>query len=355
MIVEGAIVDVDGSRPAYVRFRKGRVVEVGLPGTDSGRGRERRIHGIVAPRAVNAHTHLGDSAVTREPPTSAVADIVGPRGLKFRLLASLTATEKERAMRAALDLMVREGVGAVVDFREEGFAGAEMLRRASDGLSIEVRILGRPLARPVELGELSRLLQISDGIGVSSAREEDSATRSLLADRAHRAGKWFALHASEAVREKPDAYLVPRPDLLVHLTKATADDLETVAKARIPVAVCLRSNAIFGRSPDLSLFVRAGVRLLIGSDNAMLNAPSIFRETEFAYLSSRRLGRPVEAQYLARAAYVEPWLWLEEPGRARIAPEMVGSPLVLRLPADDPAYQLVTRATEQLIVPIEAD
>jgi cytosine/adenosine deaminase-related metal-dependent hydrolase len=355
MLVEGAVVDVDGARPAYVRFRKGRVVEVGTPGTDSGRGKERRIHGIVTPRPVNSHTHLGDAAAAREPPRAGVSEIVGPRGLKFRLLASLPATEKERAMRAALERMVQEGVGAVVDFREEGVPGVEQLRRAARGLPIEVRILGRPTRRPVELGELSRLLSISNGVGVSSAREENPLTRTLLADRAHRAGKWFALHASEEVREKPDVYLLPKPDLLVHLTKASPDDLAAVAQARIPVAVCVRSNALFGRSPDLSAFARAGVRLLIGSDNAMLNAPSIFRETEFGFLSGRLLGHPVEAEYLARAAYVEPWLWLDEPGRARVAPGMVGTPLVLRLPAEDPAYQLVTRATEQLIVPTGAD
>ncbi len=355
MIVEGAVVDVDGARPAYVRFRKGRVVEVGTPGTDSRRGTERRIHGIVAPRPVNSHTHLGDAAAAREPPRTRVSEVVGPGGLKFRLLASLSPAEKERAMRAALERMVREGVGAVVDFREEGVQGVEQLRRAARGLPIEVRILGRPTQRPVEGGELSRLLRVSEGIGISSAREENPLTRTLLADRTHRAGKWFALHASEEVREKPEVYLLPRPDLLVHLTKATPDDLETVAKARIPVAVCVRSNALFGRSPDLSAFARAGVRLLIGSDNAMLNAPSIFHETEFAYLSGRLLGHPVDPEYLVRAAYVEPWLWLEEPGRARVGPGMAGTPLVLRLPPEDPAYQLVTRATEQLIVPTGAD
>jgi cytosine/adenosine deaminase-related metal-dependent hydrolase len=355
MIVEGAVVDVDGARRAYVRFRKGRVVEVGTPGTDSRRGKERRIRGIVSPRPVNAHTHLGDAGATQEPPRTAVSDIVGPGGLKFRLLASLSPSEKERAMRAALERMVQEGVGAVVDFREEGVPGVEQLRRAARSLPIEVRILGRPTRRPVEPGELSRLLGIADGVGISSAREENSLTRTLLADRAHRAGKWFALHASEEVREKPEAYLLPRPDLLVHLTKASPDDLAAVAKARVPVAVCVRSNALFGRSPDLAAFARAGVRLLIGSDNAMLNAPSIFRETEFAYLSGRLLGHPVDAEYLARAAYVEPWLWLDEPGRARVAPGMAGTPLVLRLPPEDPAYQLVTRATEQLILPTGAD
>ena len=355
MIVEGAVVDVDGARRAYVRFRRGQVVEVGSPGTDSSHGKERRVHGIVAPRPVNSHTHLGDAVVTQEPPHAAVAEIVGPGGLKFRLLSQRSAEEKEHAMRSALERLVREGVGAVVDFREEGVPGVEQLRRAAEGLPIQLRILGRPTARPVEPGELSRLLRIADGIGVSSAREETFEIRNLLADRAHRAGKWFALHASEEVREKPDAYLRPRPDLLVHLTKASIDDLEAVAKARIPVAVCLRSNALFGRSPDLSAFARAGVRLVIGSDNAMLNAPSVFRETEFAYLAGRWLGHPVDAQYLARAAYVEPWLWLDQPGRARVTPGMTGTPLAVRLPSEDPAYQLVTRATEQLIVPTGAE
>jgi cytosine/adenosine deaminase-related metal-dependent hydrolase len=204
MIVEGAVVDVDGARRAYVRFQKGRVVEVGTPGTDSRRGRDRRIHGIVTPRPVNSHTHLGDAAAAREPPRVDVTQIVGPKGLKFRLLASIPPAVKEQAMRSALEQMVREGVGAVVDFREEGVSGVEQLRRAAEGLPIEVRILGRPTHRPVEVGELSRLLRLADGVGISSAREEDLETRTVLADRAHRAGKWFALHASEEVREKPD-------------------------------------------------------------------------------------------------------------------------------------------------------
>lgn len=355
MIVEGAIVDVDGARPAYVRLQKGRVVEVGRPGTDSRRGKDKKIHGIVCPRPVNSHTHLGDAAAAQDPPRAAVSEVVGPGGLKFRRLAALSAAAKEAAMRAALERMVGEGIAAVVDFREEGVPGVEQLRRAAEGLPIDVRALGRPLRRPIEVGELNRLLRVSEGIGVSSAREENSLTRTLIAERAHRAGKWFALHASEEVRESPDAYLLPKPDLLVHLTKAAFDDLEAVARARIPVAVCLRSNALFGRGPDLAEFARAGVRLLIGSDNAMLNSPSVFRETEFAYLSGRLLHHPVDAAYLARAAFVEPWLWLDEPGRAHVAPGMTGSPLVLRLPPEDPAYQLVTRATEQLIVPTGAE
>ena len=93
-----------------------------------------------------------------------------------------------------------------------------------------------------------------------------------------------------------------------------------------------------------------GLKLLLGTDNAMFHAPSIWRELEFAYVASRLRRRPASAGYLARAALVEPWRWLGRPDAARIAPGTAARPLVLRLPPDDPAYQVVTRSTEHLIV-----
>jgi cytosine/adenosine deaminase-related metal-dependent hydrolase len=157
------------------------------------------------------------------------------------------------------------------------------------------------------------------------------------------------MHASEAVREKPERYLDPRPDLLVHLTKATVDDLTMVRDERVSVAVCPRSNALFGRQPDLLSMERLGLSVLVGTDNAMFHAPSLWREMEFAYVVSRLRRRPVSAAFLARAALVEPWKWLGEPEKALVVPEMPVSPLILRLPPDDPAYQVVTRTTEHLM------
>ncbi|MCI4368542.1 MAG: amidohydrolase family protein [Thermoplasmata archaeon] len=351
MIVEGAIVDRDGIRTGYVRFRGPRVIEVGAIGTDSTRGRVRRIHGIVVPPPVNSHTHLGDSVSSREPPLGPVGDIVGsPTGLKFRLLSETPRARKVRAMRSALARMRRAAVAATVDFREEGLDGVRQLREASTGSGVDVRILGRPLARPVDPVELDRLLKECDGIGLSSSREEGPEVRATIARRCRTLGKRYALHASEEVREPVDRYLSPKPDLLVHLVKATPDDLEAVGAAGVAVAVCPRSNALFGRRPDLARFEKLGLRMLLGTDNAMFHAPSIFRELEFAYVSSRLMERPVSPAYLARAAFVTPWEWLGEPRKAEIAPGSPATPIVLRLPTDDPAYQLVTRATEHVIV-----
>jgi hypothetical protein len=90
--------------------------------------------------------------------------------------------------------------------------------------------------------------------------------------------------------------------------------------------------------------------MLLGTDNAMFHAPSIWRELEFAYVATRLKGRPVSAAFLARAALVAPHIWLGSPRSADIEVGSPAIPLVLRLPPEDPAYQVVTRTTEHLIV-----
>jgi cytosine/adenosine deaminase-related metal-dependent hydrolase len=351
MLIEGAIFDVDGPRPGYVRLDRGRVVETGTVGADGTRGRVKKLRGIVVPAPVNSHTHLGDAVSTREPPRTSVEQLVAaPGSYKFRLLADADPHAKVRAMRGALRRLTREGVAAVVDFREEGLPGIRALREAARTVPIEVLALGRPLARPIEAGELAALLTLADGIGLSSAREESLESRRVVARACRARGKRYALHASEATREPPEAYLDPRPDLLVHLARATRDDLLAVREEKVPVAVCPRANALFGRQPDLGAMERLGLVLLLGSDNAMLESPSVWRELEFAYASSRLLDRPVSAEFLVRAALVAPWVWLGRPRQASIAAGSPARPLVLRLPPEDPVYQIATRTTEHVIL-----
>jgi len=351
MLVVGAILDIEGARPGYVRFRRGQVVEVGARGAEGRRRGERVIRGIVVPPPVNAHTHLGDSVSVREPPPGPVSKLIQPpHGYKFRILAEASRADKVRAIRSALARMEREGLAATVDFREEGRAGIELLREAARTSSLRVLALGRPLTRPVDPKELEEVLAIADGVGLSSSRDETEATRRSVARACHAAGKRFALHASEAVRERPERYLDPRPDLLIHLAKATPDDLVAVRDDGVSVAVCPRSNALFARQPDLGAMERLRLSVLLGTDNAMFHAPSLWREMEFAYVASRLRRKPVSSAFLARAALVETWTWLGEPECALVAPGMPVAPLVLRLPPDDPAYQVVTRATEHLIV-----
>ena len=351
LIVEGSLLDADGARPGYARLRGDRLVETGSIGTDSTRGRLRKVRGIVVPSPVNGHTHLGDAVATREPPHVSLSEMVRPPdGYKFRLLRDTPPAEKQRAMRQALAMMERQGVAVTIDFREEGLAGAKLLRAAGQGLRVRTILLARPIHRPLEPTELARLLDVADGISVSSIGEESVAARRTIARACRARGKWFALHASESVREPADEYLDPRPDLLVHLAKATADDLTRVADAGVSVAVCPRSNALFGRRPDLARFDRLGVRTLLGTDNAMFHSPSIWRELEFAYVTGRLARRPVRPEFLFRAAFVHPYEWLGTPDAARLRAGGPVRPLAFRLPPDDPAYQIVARATEHVMV-----
>ncbi len=351
LLVEGALLDIDGPRSGYALFRAGALVETGALGTASVGPAVRKVHGIVVPSPVNGHTHLGDAVATREPPHTPVADIVRPPdGYKFRLLKATSAPAKRRAMRGALDRMAREGVSTTIDFREEGLPGVRMLRAAARGLPIRAVVLGRPLRRPLDPAELDAVLEEADGIGLSAVGEESREVRTQVAEACRLRHRWFALHASESIREEPADYLDPRPDLLVHLAEATPEDLAEVARAGVTVAVCPRSNALFGRRPDLGEFARRGVRTVLGTDNAMFHSPSIWRELEFAYVTGRLMKRPVPPDFLFRAAFVEPYRWLGEPESARLAPGTTARPLVFRLPTDDPEYQIVTRATAQLMV-----
>lgn len=350
LVVEGAIFDRDGPRAGSVELRDGRIVAVGQIGADSTRGRVRRIRGIVFPPPVNGHTHLGDAVSRREPPIGPLRDLVAPPlGLKFRLLRDTPEPLKRAAMRAELRRLAREGVAAVVDFREEGLPGVASLHAAARGTGVEAIALGRPDHRPITPAQLAGLLRAAEGVGLSSSREESEADRTRVATACRKAGKPFAIHASEEVREAPEAYLRPRPDLLVHLTEARPEDLEAVRDARVTVAVCPRSNALFGRRPKLEVLERLGVPTLLGTDNAMFHAPSLFRELEFAYVSARLNDRPIRPEFLVRAVCVTPWEWLGRPERARIVPGAPFVPLVARLPSEDPAYQLATRATAHLI------
>jgi cytosine/adenosine deaminase-related metal-dependent hydrolase len=351
LIVEGSLLDADGARTGYARLRGGRLVEVGSLGADSTRGQVRRVRGIVVPSPVNGHTHLGDAVATREPPNVPLAEMVRPPdGYKFRLLRDTPPAAKQAAMRRALEMMERQGVAATIDFREEGVAGARLLRAASRGLSVRTVLLGRPLKRPIDPTEIGQLLRVGDGIGLSSIGEEATSARTAVARACRSRGKRFALHASESTREPVEDYLDPRPDLLVHLAKATPDDLLRVVEAGVAVVVCPRSNALFGRRPDLARFERLGVRMLLGTDNAMFHSPSIWRELEFAYVTGRLVRRPIGPEFLFRAAFVHPYEWLGEPGAARLVVGGPVRPLAFRLPPDDPAYQIVARATEHVMI-----
>lgn len=335
----GWVYGPDGFRRGTVHVRDGRVDAV-TEAVD----RDALARGIVLPLFVNAHTHLGDSVV-REEPQGTLADVVAPpNGLKFRRLAQATKEDLRSAMRRSLRRMVRGGTGAFCDFREGGVPGAALLRNALKDAEAEGTILGRPEGLEYDSDEVDGILELAQGVGVSSAVDWPHDALESIAAHVHRRDGLFALHASEEVREDLDPVLDLHPSFLVHLTAATESDWIRTAQEGIPVAVTPRSQAFFGRVPDLPGMRAVGLRLMLGTDNAMLAAPSVLTELGAAYDLARLRGGLPPADILAMAYAGANLLTgpssngIHEGGLARL--------LVLDLPLDgDPAYQTV-RASE---------
>ncbi len=132
---------------------------------------------------------------------------------------------------------------------------------------------------PVVLGrETVEALRESDGFGASGAND---ATFDAEREATREAGKLFGIHAGEVDDSDIDPALDLDPDFLVHLVHADEDHLDRIAAADIPAAVCPRSNLVtdVGLPPVEALLDHTDVAL--GTDNVMLNSPSMFREMEF--------------------------------------------------------------------------
>lgn len=238
---------------------------------------EKRVHNRwICPAFFNAHTHIADTIAMDNPCSGSLEELVTPpNGLKHRLLLQTSQENLISAMKGTLQEMVNTGTAGFADFREQGPDGVSALQEAAQGISIKPIILGRGG------GE-----QTSDGAGISSARDIDSWTD--IAARMKKEGKIVAFHAGEKDPEDIDAALSVQPDLLVHCTHATKKQIREIAEAKIPVAVCCRSNHLLGvtcsgNNPPLQEMTEAGVEILIGTDNAMFVQPDMMQEMSFIH------------------------------------------------------------------------
>lgn len=225
---------------------------------------------IVLPAFVNAHTHLGDS-VSKEAAVGLGLEeaVAPPESVKHRALKQAARSELVEAMRRTLTFMQETGTVTCMDFREFGVEGARALRDAADPLSITPFIFG---------SDDPSVLDVADGYGASGANDADFTDERAVARERNRP---FAIHAGEPDATDIDPALDLEPDLLVHMVHAEQPHLDRVAADSVPIAVCPRANAVLdvGRPPIRALLEHTTVAL--GTDNVMLNPPSMFREMAF--------------------------------------------------------------------------
>jgi cytosine/adenosine deaminase-related metal-dependent hydrolase len=271
----GKVLTQEGFIDGYVGFEDGVVVEVA-----KGRPETSIVEGVITPTLVNAHTHLADCIVPMDL-SMCLEDLVAPpNGLKHRMLGRASEDEIFQALLRMGALMRGRGVSRYIDFREGGETGARMLSLARG--KPEPTIMGRPMSLTFDKEEVRKILQVADGIGVSSISDWDYGTLSDLSAFVRSQGKRFAIHASERVREDIDQVLDLEPAFVVHMTQASGSDIESCAQAKVPIVACPRSNMFFGNLPPLATMLEKGAIVALGTDNAMLALPDILVEMEFA-------------------------------------------------------------------------
>ncbi len=269
-IAGGYMVDHGSLEPCTVVYSDGKVsIDHSLPDRSD-------FSAIFIKDMVNAHTHCGDYGLKIQKGLSMEELIAPPNGLKHRYLAGLDEKGLKDNIGRFDKASASFGSAAFIDFREGGVMGCRILRECSD----DAIILGRPVSKEYDPEEISEILSVADGIGISSISDIDEDYLEAVADQVRRERKIFAIHASERVREDIDIILSLDPAFVVHMCEATDDDMAKCAEAEVPIVVCPTSNGYFGKETPIQRMILNGADVALGTDNAMFCEPDLISEAK---------------------------------------------------------------------------
>jgi len=283
--LSGDVFDGERFFRGYVGIENGIVAEIG-----EGRPPEEpAASGTVIPGLVNAHTHSADGLLAFSGSPKIEDLVMPPNGMKHVYLRNAPDSELVLSMRSFTDVMFATGTTGFIDFREGGRKGAELMRVSSP--SPNGMILGRPSGK-YDADEMDSILDIADGIGLSSISDISANEADMIADHVKRRGKALAIHASERVREDIERIISLSPSFVVHMVHATDRDMRMCAENGIPMISCPRSNIFFGNVPPLDRMIMSGADVAIGTDNAMICVPDMRAEAKIfsGILAERGLG-----------------------------------------------------------------
>lgn len=270
----------------------------------------------VLPGLVNAHTHVGDCFLAEAAVAMTLEEaFFRPNGYKYRALESITAEAHIAHMTNFLRGMAATGTVAHADFREQGVEGARRLREASRRSGVRSYILSQLQNSPFSEGELAsgtaalpsavrrellEFMEVSDGFSESTMNDLTEAAWTEIREVTKANHRARAVHCLENAGYRDlslarsgrgdlaralDLY---DPDLIVHLTVANAEEIALLADSGKSAVVNPRANAALGLPlPPVAALLQAGVPLLIGTDNGILNGPDLFRELDFTWRLAR--------------------------------------------------------------------
>jgi cytosine/adenosine deaminase-related metal-dependent hydrolase len=323
-VLQGGIVlagpEFEVLDPGYLVIERGQIADIGTgrPADRSGVVLDAR-QAIVAPAFINAHTHVSDGIIKEVGFAQDYWDVImPPDGLRHRALRETTPDDVAAAIGDALECMLASGTLTFVDFREGGREGVQVLRRAAAGRPVRAVALGRFRAYPpqavedldqntgrlpdAKLAEVDAILEVADGFSLVTANDLTDEALGQVGALVRGRGRLLSVHAAEAPGYRTISVArtgradVPRllehlkPDFVVHLTQATEDELDAVAKARVPAVVCPRIQGVMGLGvPRFDWMLERGMVVALGTDNLMLCGPDLLRELEYSSRSVRAL------------------------------------------------------------------
>jgi cytosine/adenosine deaminase-related metal-dependent hydrolase len=319
--------ELDYVEKGYVEIENGRV-KGAAAGNYKGSGKILYANGfLIIPGFINAHTHIADSIGKDIAADNRLNARVHPVfGAKKKLLQKSQPEHLKAFIRNSAISMMKKGIVAFADFREDGPEGARLLKEAIAGLTIKCVMLGRinhygdpkdsAGLSPEALEQAQRVLKIAEGLGISGANENTDAALAHYRQLARK--KLVAIHAAESEetiafskehtgRSEIDRIMEHlKPDFVVHMTNATEDEISLVAKNGTGVVVCPRANGVLGAGiPKVARMLRQSCLVAIGTDNVMLNSPDIMRELDYIWKVSRATeGEMIEPRELLKMATV---------------------------------------------------
>ncbi len=312
----------------YIEIENGKIRSTSA-GSYKGSGKKLDAKGfIIIPGLINAHTHIADSIGKDIAAGQRLDARVHPVfGAKKKILQKSLPEHLKTFIRNSAILMMKKGIVAFADFREDGLDGIRLLKDAVDGLPIKCVTLGRinyysssptdAAGLPPEKEEQAKqVIELADGLGISGANENTDAA---LAQYRRLAGKkLIAIHAAESKetvkfakvhtgRSEVDRVMEHlKPDFVVHMTNATENEISLVAKSGTGIVICPRANGVLGAGiPKVAQMLGQDCLVAIGTDNVMLNSPDILRELDYIWKASRATeGEMLEAHELLKMATV---------------------------------------------------
>ena len=320
--------ELDYAERGYIEIENGIIKSTGIGDYNGVNKRLDAQDFLIIPGFINAHTHIADS-IGKDIAVGCKLDArVHPVfGAKKKILEKSKPEHLKSFIKSSAISMIKKGIVAFADFREGGPEGIRLLREAIADLPIKCVVLGRvdhynnnpkeASGLPPEMIEKTKqVLQLADGLGISGANEN---TDLALAQYKHLAGKkLLAIHAAES-RETVEFSKVHtgrseidritehlRPDFMVHMTNATENEIQQVARSNTGIVICPRANGVLGAGiPQVARMLRHGCTVAIGTDNMMLNSPDMLRELDYIWKASRAIeDEMIEARTVLKMATV---------------------------------------------------